>query len=702
MHSSKNPSAPRTVRRVNFEIYLYNINVITRKDNKMKALKIIALLLAAVTALSVAFGCAPAPEETAKTTETEAETAEETEAVTTEAETTEAETEAETYDPSLDISALEKDENGNIVNVKAPDPTLLVATDGLGREVVTNEKTGGVRENKTVGIFYSPWHGEFAGSVQAVNNQEILDEFPDIDINNFNDKRWKTANYHFWNEPIYGYYSGDDEWVIRRQAELLADAGVDCVICDNTNGSFTWLTTAKKMMKVFHEAREDGVKAPTVAFMLPFGPTDGALSQLKELYKNIYKPEYYPDSWLIWDEKPLILAFKTVLKTSDETQKEIAKFFTFRQPQPDYLAKQSAPKQWGWLAVYPQPSYGVRINDKEREEITVGVAQNHNWKTHTITAMNGENVTDRTYTSKGYDTRENAELYGANFAEQFEYALTVDPKFIFITGWNEWVAIRQKSWPPASGSTKAISNAFADQFSDLASRDIEPTKGRLKDHYYYQMVSYIRQYKGTNPIPEASAPKKIDIYGGFGQWADVLPEFNSYAGNTGKRSALGYCDPKNGARIRYKDESGRNDIYDAKVSRDNENVYFMVRCTDDITPYTDDNWMRLYIDVSDSDKSWETFEFVLNKTKPVSAGKAVLDAFTGDGFNTVKAGEAEYNVSGNVLTVKIPRSMLGIGEGGFTLDFKWADNSFDGDIMDVYTLGDAAPGGRFKFRYTAK
>ena len=127
----------------------------------------------------------------------------------------------------------------------------------------------------------------------------------------------------------------------------------------------------------------------------------------------------------------------------------------------------------------------------------------------------------------------------------------------------------------------------------------------------------------------------------------------------------------------------------------------MVRCVDDITPYTSDNWMRLYIDAGAGEKSWETYEFVLNKTSPSDEKTAILEAFTGNGFDTEKVGEVEYCVKGNVLTVKIPRSMLGLGDGGFTLDFKWADNSADGDIMDFYTLGDAAPGGRFKFRYTA-
>ena len=641
-------------------------------------------------------GCADKPDQPAPETK-----AEETTAETAPDETEPKITEAETYDPTLDNSEIEKDEDGKVTEIKTVDPGLLVGEDGLGRVLLTNADVGDVREDKTVGIFYSPWHGDFAGKVQAYNNQEILDKYPDIDINNFNDSRWGSANYHFWNEPIYGYYSGNDEWVLRHQAELLADAGVDCVICDNTNGAFTWLDTAKKMMKVFHEAREDGVAAPTVTFLLPFGPTDGARVQLVELYTNIYEAEWYPDSWTMWEDKPLMIAYKGCLDRKNELQKKIYSYFTYREGQPGYLTKQTSSNQWGWLSVYPQATYKKKMRDEQVEQITVGVAQNHNYKKGIITAMNGNNVTDRTYTSKGYDTQENAVLYGANFAEQFEYALKVDPQFIFITGWNEWVAIRQQSWPPAGGSNEPVSNAFADQFDDLRSRDIEPTKGKLKDHYYYQMVNFIRRYKGVNKQPEASAEKTVDIYGGFGQWANVMPEYNSYPGNTVKRAAQGYVMPGSGSRYKYKDESGRNDIYDAKVARDAENIYFMVRCTDDITPYTDKSWMRLYIDTGASEKSWETFEFILNKTTPKDEKTAILEAFTGNGFETETVGEVEYCVKGNVLTVKIPRAMLGIGDGGFTVDFKWADNSADGDIMDFYTLGDAAPGGRFKFRYTA-
>jgi hypothetical protein len=52
--------------------------------------------------------------------------------------------------------------------------------------------------------------------------------------------------------------------------------------------------------------------------------------------------------------------------------------------------------------------------------------------------------------------------------------------------------------------------------------------------------------------------------------------------------------------------------------------------------------------------------------------------------------------------------MLGITEEEFILRFKWADNNLtvdeagEVDILDVYQNGDAAPGARYQYRYTAK
>jgi hypothetical protein len=50
----------------------------------------------------------------------------------------------------------------------------------------------------------------------------------------------------------------------------------------------------------------------------------------------------------------------------------------------------------------------------------------------------------------------------------------------------------------------------------------------------------------------------------------------------------------------------------------------------------------------------------------------------------------------------VPRAALALPAGDdIVLDFKWWDNpQHPGDIRDAYLSGDAAPEGRFNFRYT--
>ena len=654
---------------------------------------------------------AETPTEAPTEAPTEGATEEATEEVTTEEITTEEVTTLreltwETYDPALDDSKVDTSAEHTV------DATQWVATDGLGRLVSTNTTTGDLRD-KTVAIFYWTWHGDFANGQTAYNNQQNINKLIDLgyterdymtmSMSQLNKLGIKTqmGPYHFWDEPVFGYYDGDDEWVIRKHAEMLAAAGVDVVFFDNTNGAYTWLETALKVMKVFSEARAQGVDAPDVSFMLPFGPTDGARQQLLELYAEIFEKGLYSDVWYELDGKPMLMAWGNVLDKTNARQKEIYDFFTFRYNLGGYLEKETTTNQWGWLSRYPQAFFH---NDQGvLEQITVGVAINHNYVKSIIAPMSyGENIIGRTWTSRGYDTRENALLYGACFAEQWENAISVDPEIVFVTAWNEWVAMRIDNWP---ASPEQYQNCFVDQYNAEYSRDTEPSNGILKDHYYYQLADYIRQFKGTNAIEAASPEKLMDVNGGYGQWADVGPTYNDYFGMT-VRDFDGYRDPATNKRLHYYNDTGRNDIYDAKVARDYENIYFMVRTVDDLTPYTDTDWMRLYINVDDEYKGWESYDFVLNKQNP-TATEATLEKFTGNGYATEVVGTVSYSVQGNVLMVCIPKTMLGIPADtySFSFDFKWVDNANEdeaGDIMLWYSNGDVAPIGRFNYCYTTE
>ncbi len=591
-----------------------------------------------------------------------------------------------------------------LVNTHKVMPDTWVFTDGLGRESLTYEDVGAVKEDKNVSMFYWIWHVDLAES-EPLNINEFTEKYPDS-VNDYDHPEWpKDGTAYFWNEPIYGYYRTNDKWVLRRQAELLANAGVDTIFTDNTNSNFTWRSGYIPLYETWSDALENGaVNVPKVSFLLPFAATPESADQLKRLYLDIYAQGKFQNLWYYWEDRPMIMAHKVVSDDKTELQKEIDNYFTYRPGYAGYAngATENHLGSWGWLSVTPQAAYyadGRNMQKKQVEQTTVGVSMNYDYVLNSLAPMNGKNIMGRSYSTINQDRYakegNEASKYGYNFAEQWDNAISMDPKMIFVTGWNEWTAGRHEEWAD-------IENGFPDQFNDEFSRDIEPTKGELKDHYYYQLVNYIRKYKGCNPIPTPSNAKIIDLNAGAEQWSDVLPYYAAYIGNTEDRDAQGY------GSLTYTETSGRNDIVGAQIARDGEYVYFHVECAENITPYTDKLWMNLYIDSDQSKQGWNTFEYVLNKSA-ASAETLVLEKFTEDNdySKTEKVADVEYKVDGKTMTVKIAKSALGLSGNDYTINFSWTDNvhdegnydAYSGDIMDFYISGDVAPGGRFKYSY---
>ena len=586
-------------------------------------------------------------------------------------------------------------------------PDTWVFTDGLGRTSLTYEDVGAPRDNKTVAMFYWTWHIDGFVTNNVVNLQEYCEKYPDA-IRDFNNEIWKQNETYWWNESIYGFYRGDDPWVLRKQAELLTNAGVDVIFTDNTNGDHTWHNAYNALLKEWDDAMTDGLKTPKLSFMLPFWDQSYTNMQVSSIYQDMFRAGKYPNLWYYLDGKPMIMAIPASFNPNNSPlEKEISNYFTFRAGQPGYVVDRTEYKTWGWLSMYPQATYYASSKDKNNgivEQVAVGIAMNHNYKLHELAAMSGDNIAGRSYSSTYPDRydKEGAEAskWGYNFAEQWNYALQVDPKVVFVTGWNEFRVGRYETWP--EGSPAAVPNAFPDQFNDEFSRDIEPTKGALKDHYYYQLVNFVRQYKGANPIPTPSAKTTIDLSAGQDQWKAVEPYFGAYIGNTEHRDSKGYGD------LYYTETSGRNDIIGAQIARDDEYVYFNVECAADITPYTDKLWMTLYIDSDQANQGWETFEYVINKSA-ASADTVVLEKFTGNGYESTKVADCAYTVDGRYMTVKVAKSDLGLSGDNYTINFSWTDNvhdegdyeKFSGDIMDFYVSGDVAPGARFKFSYVS-
>ena len=91
------------------------------------------------------------------------------------------------------------------------------------------------------------------------------------------------------------------------------------------------------------------------------------------------------------------------------------------------------------------------------------------------------------------------------------------------------------------------------------------------------------------------------------------------------------------------------------------------------------------------------YNYIVNYSV-LSDSKTGIGKLTKKGYE--KAGEADYAVSGNMLTVKIPLKTLGLKSDYRTIEFKVSDNVTDpSDVLSFYNSGDSAPIGGLNFSY---
>lgn len=576
------------------------------------------------------------------------------------------------------------------------------AVDMLGRKIVSSEDVG-AKNGKKVGLFYWTWHERAVGA-PAISLVDTFKKYPDAEYN-VNHPVWEGKNgCCHWNEPLFGFYRNSDAYVLRRHAVMLAAAGVDFIVFDCTNGAFLWKSAYMPLLEEFRKCLDDGINVPKIAFMLNFYPGEPSERMLRHLYNDMYKPGKFKDLWFMHEGKPLVIGFKECLPETGVCEKdtemlnEMREFFTFRPPQPVYKTTRESyhhKDHWGWLEMFPQNKYCERP-DGSCEMVTVGVAQNAN-KDRTCTFFNDEGTFGRSYTHKYGHSKltEDSYKYGYNFQEQWDRAIDLSPDMVFVTGWNEWTVQKSlgKPWILDEASTKV---AFVDQFDYEHSRDIEPDCDGYLDTYYLQLTSNIRRFKGTYPMQRASDEKQIDVKGGFSQWKDVTPYYKNPKGLAAKRDCAGF------AGSYYKNESGRNEIIGAKVTRDENNVYFYAECTNDITKPDGDGWMTLLLNVEGNDeKSWNGYNFAINRLCPKS-GKASVEKYAPtseeNSFTWETVGQCRVTVRKNKLMLEVPRALIGC-EDAFDIRFKWSDNMQTPTVMDFYLNGSSAPYGRFNYRY---
>lgn len=546
-----------------------------------------------------------------------------------------------------------------------------VATDGLGRDLPSFKEVGPIRKDKIVGVFYYVWQGFHGDEVHDIT--EILKQPK-------NERKWgKKGEFHFWGEPEQGFYQAKDPWVLRRDLQMLTNAKVDFIFIDVTN-AFIYPEEVHALFKMGAKMRAEGIPTPAISFC-----TNAKSGQtMNAIYKEYYTDKKYVDQWFMWDNKPLILGHEK----DKALLPEVKDFFTIKYSWAWTNTKEE-PNQWQWLDHYPQ-DYGWSKDPSIPEQITVSTAH------HPVNPL-GKSYHDGKEPPVHPDYTTDYTNEGLQFKEQWSRALEVDPEVVMVTQWNEWIAQRF-IWDKGPGSYggRPIENGdsyFVDVFSREFNRDMAPMKGGYTDNYYYQLISNVRKFKGMAQPQKVNQPSRISIDGDFDDWDGVTPYFKDPLGDVMHRDYFGYD-----KKTRFVNKTGRNDIIGAKVGLNDDQVFFYAETKDDLTPYTDDLWMLLFIDIDkDITTGWEGYDYLINHAVS-SATKTTLKKWNGAAW--VKTGEVNYKFQNNKLELGVPKKLLTPKNGPLDFYFKWADNPKDlEDITAFFMNGDTAPDRRFKYHF---
>ena len=297
------------------------------------------------------------------------------------------------------------------------------ATDALGRALPGYDECGPRRAGRTVAMFYFMTHNQPGNPHGPYDVTKILAADP-------KNPRWGGGT-HYWGEPEAGYYIMKDEWIVRRHARQLCDAGIDLIVLDNTN-DVIYKDVFVFIADVFRKMRAEGEATPQIACL-------ASQSSVLQLWEQIYSRGLYADLWFRWKGKPLLLFGQHVTGGRDEVDdvrfpEAIADFFTIRQSWAWTTLRwyDDGHDEWPWVDHYPQ-SVGWSESPDRAEYVPVAAAE------HPLSNI-GRSFHDGVQPAANeYDVTEDTDK-GLYFEQQWQRALEVDPEFVFVTGWNEWTA----------------------------------------------------------------------------------------------------------------------------------------------------------------------------------------------------------------------------------------------------------------------
>ncbi|RYY54531.1 MAG: hypothetical protein EOO09_13975 [Chitinophagaceae bacterium] len=557
----------------------------------------------------------------------------------------------------------------------------VVGVDQFGRSfsTITSSKT-----DKKVGLFFWLWIGQpYASNVydcskilDMPNGLKILTH-PDFQ----NEAISPTGQAHFWGEPLWGYYNSDDGWVLRKQVEMLTTAGIDFIFFDATN-AFIYKSVYEKLLGIIDEYQKRGWNPPKVAFYTH----SRSFQTIRELFRELYKPNLYADTWYKVDGKPMIIGYtdpnddlKEAQSRGDNTYTpgtlttEILNYFHFEYPQwpSDPVFYNGFP----WVEwIFPQPMHNRTMN------VTVA--------SHPSVPMSFSLTKGLVNWGRGWDpdTKTNNPSKvdeGSFFQRQWDHAITSNPDLITVGGWNEWIAYKQPYWDEY---------VLVDAVNKEYSRDIEPMSGGYEDAFYIQMIKNIRRYKGVSGATAKAKKTTIDISKEASQWNSIPATAVNINTERSSRNAYGAT-----TKLLYSAPAATNHLKDIKVAQDATNIYFYVRSRTKFSNPSGASWLNILVGTGDpSPKAWESYEYRIGES--FSAGTASVGKLNAD-FTSTASGSAKYTLKDDVLQIEVPKASVGLSSGN-KFYFKVATSiEKPAEIMSYYTSGVSMPMGRLSYMY---
>ncbi len=566
---------------------------------------------------------------------------------------------------------------------QVPSVNRIVGVDQFGRSFGT---ISSVKENRQVGLFFWLWIGQpYASGIYDATNILAMPNGLKLltDPLSQNEAISPGGQAHFWGEPLWGYYNSDDVWVMRKQIEMLTVAGVDFIFFDATN-SFIYKNVFLKLLGVIDYYQKAGWSPPKVVFYTH----SKSFQTIRELYRDLYKPGLYPDTWYKVDGKPMIIGYTDPQDDLNEAKSrndntytpgilsnEILNFFHFKRPQ--WPSDPVYPDGFPWVEwIFPQPLHNGVMN------VTVA--------SHPSVPMSFSLTRDNMINwGRGWDpdTRTNVAANidkGTFFQRQWDHAITTDPGMITVGGWNEWIAYKQIYWDEY---------VLVDAANKEYSRDIEPMKGGYEDAFYVQLIKNIRRYKGVSTTEKPAIKKTININGEPSQWNDIPAIGINMNAERSSRNNYGAS-----TKILYGQPAADNHIRDIKVTHDDKNIYFFIRAKNRFTTSGGkSNWLNILVGTGEPAlKNWESYEYLLGEN--FKDGSVSVGRLSGD-FKTTSTGTARYGQNDNIIQIECSREALGLKSTG-KFYFKVAAGVDEpSEIMSYYTSGVAMPMGRLSYMY---